>query len=100
MRNGMSNVLATPHTQAPSATSALTDFYREEFIKHQRYLQQNREYYSAKVIIEAEAALAHILTRLEQLCCKDDADAVVSRLLRQIDLVTRLSAQSDSRQAH
>ena len=95
----MSNVLATPHTQAPSATSALTDFYREEFIKHQRCLQQNREYYSAKVIIEAEAALTHILTRLE-LCCKDDADEVVSRLLHQIDLVTRLSAQSDSRQAH
>jgi hypothetical protein len=96
----MSNVLATPHTQAPSETSALTDFYREEFIKHQRCLQQNREYYSAKVIIEAESALVTILTRLEQLCCKDDAGEVVSRLLHQIDLVTRLSARSDSRQAH
>ena len=96
----MSNVLATPHTQAPSATSVLADFYREEFIKHQRCLKQNREYYSARVIIEAEAALTQILTRLEQLCCKDDADEVVSSLLHQIDLVTRLSAQSDSRQAH
>lgn len=89
--------------RAPSRvrpTSLLTDFYREEFIKHQRCLEQQREYYSADAITEAEAALARILARLEQLCCKDDVDQVVSRLLRQLDLVTRLSAWSDPRNVH
>ena len=81
-------------------TSVLANFYREEFIKHQRCLQQQREYYSAGAITEAEAALARILARLEQLCRNDDADQVVSRLLRQFDLVTRLSARSDSRHVH
>ena len=96
MSRGLSN-------QAPSrahVTSVLTNFYREEFIKHQRCLQEQREYFSAGAITEAEAALARILARLEQLCRKDDADQVVSRLLRQFDLVTRLSASSDPRNVH
>jgi hypothetical protein len=36
-------------TQKPSSvplTTILTDFYREEFLKHQRCLERQREYYS------------------------------------------------------
>ena len=63
-----------------------TDFYREEFVKHQECLERQREYYSERVITDVEAALSRIITQLEQLCAKDDADQVVSRLLRRFDV--------------
>ena len=90
------------HQALPSATptSVRAEFYREEFIKHQRCLQQQRESFSDSAITEAESALSGILARLEQLCCKDDADEVVSRLLRQFDMVTHVSASSDPRNVH
>ena len=76
------------------------DFYREEFVKHQECLKQQREYYSDRVITDVEAALSRIITQLEQLCAKDDADQVVSRLLRRFDVVTRLSAWTDPKKIH
>ncbi|HAK55597.1 MAG: hypothetical protein QF463_06440 [Vicinamibacterales bacterium] len=80
--------------------SARADFYREEFIKHQRCLQQQREYFSDSAITDAETALSRILAQLDRLCCKDDADEVLGRLLRQFDMVTRVSASSDPRNVH
>ena len=41
--------------------SCLADLYREEFLKHQRCLQQQREYDSERVILDVEAALRRIL---------------------------------------
>ena len=76
------------------------EFYREEFIKHHRCLQQQREYFSDSAITEAEAALFRILAQLERLCCKDDAGEVLGRLLRQFDIVTHVSASSDPRNVH
>ena len=96
----MSNGLSQQARLRVTPTSVRTEFYREEFVKHQRCLQQQRESFSDGAITEAEAALARILGRLEQLCCQDDADEVVSRLLRQFDLVTHVSASSDSRNVH
>ncbi len=80
--------------------SAYLEFYREEFVKHQRCLQRQREYYSESAINSAEAALARILSRLEQLCSQQDGDQVVSQLLRKFDTVTGLSAWSDPKKAH
>ena len=71
------------------------DFYREEFLKHRQCLAQQREYYSERAITEAEQAIARVLNELEHLCAKDDADQVISRLLRKFDVVTGLSAWSD-----
>ena len=96
----MSDGLSPQARSRATPTSVRTEFYREEFIKHQRGLQQQRESFSDDAILEAEAALARILARLDQLCCKDDADEVVSRLLRQFDLVTHVSALSDPRNVH
>jgi hypothetical protein len=76
------------------------DFYREEFLKHQRCLQQQREYYSERVILDVEAALRRVLSNLDHLCAQQNADQVVSQLLRKIDVLTRLSAWSDPKNAH
>ncbi len=83
-----------------SRSAIVTHFYREEFLKHQQCLREQRESYSTQVIDDVECALVRIMARLEQLCAEDDADVVVSQLLRKFDVVTGLSAWSDSKNAH
>ena len=76
------------------------EFYREELMKHQRCLEIQREYYSERAITRAEAALTRLIDQLDQLCRQKDADQVMGRLLRQIDVVTGLSAWSDPKKVN
>lgn len=76
------------------------EFYREEFLKHQRCLQQHREYFSSQAIESVETALLRVISQVDALSSKADADEVVAKLLREFDLVTRLSAWSDPHKAH
>jgi hypothetical protein len=78
----------------------LTDFYREEFIRHRECLAAQREYFSEQAISDADRALARVLSQLEQLCAKDDADQVISGLLRKFNAVTGLSGWSDPSHRH
>ena len=78
----------------------LADFYREEFVKHQRCLEEQREYYSNGAISEVEAALTRIISQLEYLSVKKDADKVVSGLLRKFNVVTGLSGWTDPKNVH
>lgn len=80
--------------------SSLSEFYREEFLKHQRCLQQHREYYSPQAIDNVESALLKVLAQVDALSAKHDANQVVATLLREFDRVTGLSAWSDPRQAN
>src|SRR5438105_4380227 len=48
-----------------SAQHPITEFYREEFVKHHLCLQQQRPYYSEGAITDVEAALTRILSDLE-----------------------------------
>jgi hypothetical protein len=79
----------------PIPTSPITEFYREEFVKHQRCLEEQREYFSAQAIDSVHSALVKVISQVDTLSAKGDADQVVSKLLREFDLVTRLSAWSD-----
>jgi hypothetical protein len=83
-----------------SAPHPITEFYREEFLKHQRCLQQQRPYFSDRAITDVEAALTKIISELEYLSTKEDAPQVVSSLLKQFDVVTGLSAWSDPKRTH
>ena len=83
-----------------SAQHSLTEFYREEFLKHHRCLQQQRPYYSESAITDVEAALMRIMGQLETLCTKDNAEQLVSALLKKFDVVTGLSAWSDPTHSH
>ena len=74
------------------ASVLMSDFYREEFLKHRECLARQREYFSERAITDADGAIARILNELENLCAKDDADKVMSTLLRKFDIVTGLSA--------
>jgi len=82
------------------APRAFTDFYREEFLKHQRCLEQQREYYSAGAIAPVEEALSRIISQLDHLSAKKDADKVVSRLLQKFNVVTGLSGWTDPKNVH
>ncbi len=83
-----------------SALVPMTDFYREEFLKHRHCLALQREYYSERAITDADAAIARVLNRLDHLCLKDDADQLMSGLLRKFNSVTGLSAWSDPAKLH
>jgi len=74
---------------------SLIDFYREEFVKHQECLESQREYFSEPAIQSVEAALGRIISEIDALSHKADADEVVARLLKEFDVVTRLSAWTD-----
>ena len=83
-----------------NALHPLTEFYREEFLKHHRCLQQQRPYYSESAITDVEAALVRIMGQLEILCSKDNAEQVVSSLLKKFDVVTGLSSWTDPKHSH
>jgi hypothetical protein len=78
----------------------IQEFYRQEFLKHHRCLQQQRPYYSEGAITDVEAALMRIMGQLDDLCSCADADQVVSSLLKKFDVVTGLSAWSDPKHIH
>jgi hypothetical protein len=78
----------------------VSDFYREEFAKCKRCLEEQREFYSERTITDVEQALTRVMSQLDRLCTKGDADKVVSNLLRQFDVITGLSAWSDPRHVH
>jgi hypothetical protein len=89
-----------PDSRPISALHPIIEFYREEFLKHHRCLQQQRAYYSESAITDVEAALARIMARLEQLSTQDNAPQLVSSLLKKFDVVTGLSSWSDPPHTH
>ena len=84
----------------PRLPASLADFYREEFLKHRQCLEDQRDCYSEQALREIETALTRIMAQIDQLCAKKDADQVIGRLLRKIDLVTGLSGWSDPKNVH
>lgn len=83
-----------------SSAAVLSDFYRQEFLKHRECLALQREYYSERAITDADGAIARVLNQLENLCAKDDGDRVIATLLRKFDVLTGLSAWSEPQNYH
>jgi hypothetical protein len=78
----------------------ISNFYREEFLKHREFLQLQRESYSERAVASAEAALCRVLGQLDRLCLQHDGVQVVSRLLRSFDVVTGVSTCSCRQRLH
>ena len=83
-----------------SAQHPIAEFYREEFLKHHRCLQQQRAYYSESAITDVEAALTKVIGKLDQLSSQANAEQLVSSLLKKFDVVTGLSAWTDPKHTH
>lgn len=88
------------HNAVPPGTSALSAFYRDEFIKHHKCLQAQREYFSDQAINSAEAALLKIISEMDRLSADANAEQLVAKLLREFDIVTGLSGWSGPEQVH
>ena len=99
-RNRLSRYLTDSRPPREPVLPGLSNFYREEFLKCQQSLERQREFYSERAIDDVEQALRKVMGQLDRLCTKADADQVVSRLLRQFDVVTGLSAWTDPRQVN
>ena len=99
-RNRVSRFLTDSFPPVDSAFHSVSNFYREEFVRCQQCLEQQREFYSERTITEMERALGQVMAQLDRLCAKADADKVLGHLLRQFDTVTRPSAWSDPRHVH
>lgn len=78
---------------------SLSAFYREEFLKCQRCLDEQRESFSARAVNDLERALLKVMGRLDRLCTSADAGRVVSHLLRQFDVLAG-PVWSDPDQVH
>ena len=96
----MSGSLTDARHASACQTISLTDFYREEFLKHRRCLEEQRECYTECAIAQVEAALTQVMSRLETLCRQQDCEQVVSQLLKQFDILTGLSGWSDPKTFH
>lgn len=99
-RNRLSRFLIDSRPPCEPVLHSLTNFYREEFVRCQRCLDAQREYYSEGAISDLEQALTKVMSQLDHICTAADADKVVGRLLRQFDVVTGLSAWTDPRQVN
>ena len=96
-RNRLSRFLTDSRPHGEPVFYSVSNFYREEFLKRQQCLEQQREYYSERAIDDVENALLKVMGQLDLLCTKADADQVVSKLLRQFDVATGLTAWTDPR---
>jgi hypothetical protein len=99
-RNRMPRLLTDSPPPYDHDFPCLSNFYREEFQKCQRCLDEQREFYSEHTICELERALTLVMTQLDHLCAHADGEKVVSRLLEQFGTVTHLSVWSDPRHVH
>jgi hypothetical protein len=82
----------------PDKRRALSDFYREEFMRHFAHLESsgilhdgNRE--------AMDRACRRLMTDLDHVCARDDFSAVAATLLQNFDALTQLSTL-DPRQRH
>jgi len=92
--------VVSPAGISSAPATRLTDFYRQEFLKHRRCLAAQREYFSEGAISNAEEALSKVLGELDRLCAQDDADQLMSGLLKKFNAVTGLSGWLDPTQRH
>ena len=61
----MSRFLADSRPQCDPAFHSVSNFYREEFVKCKRCLEQQREYYSEDAITDVDAAShTHAFTKI------------------------------------
>src|SRR3954462_8462805 len=83
-----------------SAQHPITEFYKEEFIKHRRCLEQQRAYYSEGAITDVETAITKVISQHESPSSQANAPQLVSALLKQSDDVAGRSPFSDPKHTH
>jgi hypothetical protein len=78
--------------QANPKRKRISDFYREEFVRHKTRLESQRTFFSEGTYEELEGILNRIITEIDRICEVDNFEELASHLLYRIDIVTNLSA--------
>ena len=69
----------------------ISDFYREEFLRHKSRLEFQRPFFAEKTYEEIESVLNRILEEMDRICEVENFEELASHLLHRIDVVTNLS---------
>jgi hypothetical protein len=70
----------------------ISEFYREEFLRHKSRLEVQRPFFAEKTYDEIESVLNKIIDEMDKICEVDNFEELASHLLHRIDVVTNLSA--------
>ncbi len=70
----------------------ISDFYRQEFIRHKSRLETQRSFFAERTYGEIESVLDKIIEEMDKISQVDDFEELASHLLHRIDVVTSLSA--------
>ena len=69
----------------------ISDFYREEFLRHKSRLEHQRAFFAEKTSEEIESVLNRIIDEMDRICEAENFEELASHLLHRIDGVTNLS---------
>jgi hypothetical protein len=70
----------------------ISDFYREEFLRHKSRLECQRTFFGEGTYEEIEGVLNRIIAEMDRICEVDNFEELASNLLQRIDVVTNLSS--------
>ena len=70
----------------------ISDFYKEEFLRHKCRLECQRPFFQEKTYEEIESVLNRIIDEMDKICEVDNFEELASHLLHRIDVVTNLSS--------
>ena len=70
----------------------ISNFYREEFVRHKNRLERQRAFFSEDQYGEIESVLNRLIDDIDRICETDNFGEVAGHLLQRIDTVTNLSA--------
>ena len=69
----------------------ISDFYREEFLRHKVRLEYQRAFFADDSYEQIETALDRIITEIDKICEVENFERLASHLLHRFDVVTNLS---------
>ena len=70
----------------------ISEFYRQEFIRHKSRLETQRTFFAEQTYGEIESVLDKIIEEMDKISQVDNFEELASHLLHRIDIVTSLSA--------
>ena len=70
----------------------ISDFYREEFLRHKTRLEYQRTFFAEGTYEEIEGVLDRIISEMDRICEVENFEELASHLLHRIDIVTNLSS--------
>jgi hypothetical protein len=70
----------------------ISDFYREEFLRHKSRLESQRTFFNEGTYEEIEGVLNRIIAEMDRICEVENFEELASHLLHRIDIVTNLSS--------